>query len=189
MALLMLKKLPRYESLARVAHDYPELDNQACDLFLNLLRTGDAVTEIEDRYLATHGLTPGRFAVMMLLGIEESGALKPSVLADMTGVTRATITGLLDTLERDGMIRRKDVPNDRRATSVEMTSACRALLKKVLPGYLRLVSAIAGTLTETEQKQFATLSRKIHDGLMLAEAKFVTGKTNGSPLTNCSPVP
>ncbi len=175
------EKLHRYESLITLARQEPGLDRESCDLFLNLLRTGDAVAEIEERYLGRHNITPGRFAVMLLLGTKDASAMKPSELAELTDVTRATMTGLVDTLERDGMVRRTVVPHDRRVISVEATPACRALLKKLLPGYLRLVAAISATLTDAERGQYTALSRKIREGLALAEAKFVSRKSSGAP--------
>lgn len=170
---LTMNELPRHSSLLEAAKSQPEFDSAACDLFLTALRTGEAVSEVEGRYLAEHGITPGRFAVMLLLGIDESITRKPSELAEMIGVTRATMTGLLDTLERDNFVGRAIDPTDRRSMRVESTPACRELLKKVLPGYFRLVSAIPATLTEEERAEFIRISRKLQDGLHLAETKFV----------------
>jgi DNA-binding MarR family transcriptional regulator len=180
MSLPLMEKLHRYESLITLARQDPELDPGSCGLFLSLLRTGDAVTELEESYLGRHNITPGRFAVMLLLGAKGATTLKPSELAELTGVTRATMTGLIDTLERDGMVRRSVVPQDRRVTSIEATPACRALLKKLLPGYFRLVAAISATLTEAEREQYVALSRKIREGLAPAAAKFVPRKPGGA---------
>lgn len=173
----MSNELPRYNRLLEAAHEHPDLDSESCELFLNVLRTGDAVAELETQYLGRHGITPGRFAVMMLLS-EEGVAMKPSVLAEMTGVTRATMTGLLDTLERDDMVKRNADPGDRRAIRVHATPKGREKLQELLPGYYRLVSAVPAMLTAAERKTYAEISKKIRDGLMLAEAKFV-GHRNG----------
>ena len=176
-----MNELPRYSSLLDAAKAQPEFDADACDLFLTALRTGEAVSDVEAHYLAEHGITPGRFAVMLLLGIDESVTRKPSELADLTGVTRATMTGLLDTLERDNFVGRAIDPTDRRSMRVESTPACRELLKKVLPGYFRLVAAIPATLTDEERTEFIRLSRKLQDGLHLAEVKFIQQSVVGQP--------
>lgn len=169
----MLTETPRHASFLDLAKSQPGFDSEACELFLTALRTGEVVAEVEARYLAEHGITPGRFAVMLLLGVDEAITRKPSELAGMIGVTRATMTGLLDTLERDNFVGRAIDPSDRRSMRVESTPACRELLKKVLPGYFRLVSAIPATLTEDERAEFIRISRKLQDGLHLAETKFV----------------
>ncbi|MDD5198328.1 MAG: MarR family transcriptional regulator [Terrimicrobiaceae bacterium] len=173
----MSKEIPRHAPLLEAARSRPEFDAAAYDMFVAALNTGEAVSEVEARYLAEHRITPGRFAVMLLLGVEESITRKPSELADLIGVTRATMTGLLDTLERDHYVGRAIDPSDRRSMRVESTPACRELLKKVLPGYFRLVATIPATLTEEERAEFIRLSRKLQDGLHLAGTKLIEQET------------
>jgi len=109
MPLLLLKDLPRYECLLEAAKRFPDLDPSACDVFLNLLRTGDEVFRVTENNYASHGLSQGRFGVLMLLwrcscapteaGAGEhclpDGPLTPAELAAAAGVTRATMTGLI----------------------------------------------------------------------------------------------
>ncbi|HVE17298.1 MAG TPA: MarR family transcriptional regulator [Chthoniobacterales bacterium] len=161
----MLNELPRYDFLHDIAKNQPDIDSAACDLFLSVLRTGGAVSSLESAYLGAHKITPGRFAVMLLLGLDESIVRKPSELAEMIGVTRATMTGLLDTLERDNYVGRTLDPTDRRSMRVVSTQECRDLLKKVLPGYFKLISSLAATLTPDEQAEFKRLTAKIQAGL------------------------
>ena len=165
MPLLMLNELPRYSFLQDAAKTQPDVDPAACELFLEILRTGEFVSSVEGGYLAKHGITPGRFAVMLLLGIEESIVRKPSELAEMIGVTRATMLGILDTLERDNFVSRTLDPTDRRSMRVVSTPECRELLQKVLPGYFRLVASIPATLTAEERAEFKRLTVKIQHGL------------------------
>src|SRR3954469_9272389 len=101
MPLLMLQDLARYECLLQAARRYPSLDPSATDAFLNLLRTGDAVFAAEAKFLAERGISQGRFPVLMLLNRGCDAISTPAGLADAAGVTRATMTGLLDTLEKD----------------------------------------------------------------------------------------
>src|SRR3954466_10166703 len=113
MPLLLLKDLPRYECLLEGAKEFPELDPSACEAFLHLLRTSDEVFGVSERYLTENNISQGRFSVLMLLWKSgrqgESGRPSPCApgprtpaeLADAAGVTRATMTGLIDTLERD----------------------------------------------------------------------------------------
>lgn len=175
-----LKELPRYAFLQEIAKSQPNTDPAACDLFLDILRTGEAVSALESSYLASHKITPGRFAVMLLLGIEESIVRKPSELAELIGVTRATMTGLLDTLERDNFVGRTLDPDDRRSMRVVSTPECRELLKKVLPGYFRIVGAIPATLSEEERAEFKRLTAKIQSGLLVDKQLSETPSTEGA---------
>jgi DNA-binding MarR family transcriptional regulator len=168
MPLLMLKDLPRYDCLIQAAERCPTLQPSACDAFLNLLRTGDDVFAVVTRFLARHDISHGRFTVLMLLGQECSPAqfpATPATLAERAGVTRATMTGIIDTLEKDGLVSREPDPKDRRAIHVVLTGEGRAVLEAMLPDYFQFVSDILQPLSETERKQLVRLLQKIQTGL------------------------
>jgi len=176
MPLLLLKDLPRYECLLEAAKKFPDLDPSACDVFLNLLRTGDEVFRVTENNYARHALSQGRFGVLMLLKKRSAGGpagagagehcrppgpLTPAELADAAGVTRATMTGLIDTLERDGLARRVRDANDRRMMSVNLTPKGRKLLETILPGHFRDMAEIMSPLKESERKTLVRLLNKI----------------------------
>lgn len=162
---LVLKELPRYECLVEAAKQFPDLDPTACEAFMHLIRAGDDVWRVMNAHFADHHITQGRFLVMMLL-LEKKGTdcprpSTPAELADLASVSRATITGLLDTLERDGFVRRVPDPNDRRQMSVHLTSAGAAFMHDLLPGHFRLMSELMVNLSESERTTLARLLGKI----------------------------
>jgi DNA-binding MarR family transcriptional regulator len=169
MPLLLLKDLPRYECLLEAAKKFPDLDPSACDVFLNLLRTGDEVFRVTENNYARHGLSQGRFGVLMLLKKRSAPTaagggehcLTPAALADAAGVTRATMTGLIDTLERDGLVKRVRDANDRRMMSVNLTPKGWKFLGKILPTHFRDMSEIMSPLKESERKTLVRLLNKI----------------------------
>jgi len=197
MPFLMLKDLPRYECLLEAAKKFPDLDPSAAEVFLNLLRTGDEVFRVAEHNFTSHGLSQGRFGVLMLLwrsslaqeecGEPEAtclppGPLTPAELAEAAGVTRATMTGLIDTLERDGFVKRESDPDDRRMMPVKLTPKGRKLLEDILPGHFRIMSGIMGSLSETERKTMVRLLNKIlqqASGLAPSEAAH-SGHHHGS---------
>ena len=172
---LLLKDLPRYECLLEAAKEFPELDPSAAEAFLHLLRTGDEAFGATDHNLAEHNISHGRFCVLMLLwrstqpriarmlGADPcaAGPRTPAELADAANVTRATMTGLVDTLERDGFVKRVPDPDDRRMMSVLLTARGENFLREFLPGHFRIASAVMSTLTETERKTLVRLLGKI----------------------------
>ena len=169
MPLLMLKDLPRYDCLIRAAERFPTLQPSACDAFLNLLRTGDDVFAVVDRFLSGHEISQGRFTVLMLLGkecdVEEDRPTTPAELAEHAGVTRATMTGLIDTLEKDRLVAREPDANDRRTIHVRLTAEGRAVLDAMLPDYFQCVADILRPLSEPERKTLVKLLQKIQAGL------------------------
>jgi DNA-binding MarR family transcriptional regulator len=57
--------------------------------------------------------------------------MSPSGLGDRLIVTRAIVTGLLDSLERRGLVRRSANPADRRSLVVEITPAGLEVIQQV----------------------------------------------------------
>jgi DNA-binding MarR family transcriptional regulator len=171
---LMLKDLPRYECLLEAAREFPDLDPSAAEAYLHLLRTADEVFALADAQLASHGISHGRFGVLMLLWRSSEprsgdisittapcGPRTPAELADAAGVTRATMTGLIDTLERDGFVVREPDPSDRRMLLVRLTRKGENFLTRFLPLHFREVRSVMGALTEPERKTLVRLLGKI----------------------------
>src|SRR5437588_10345450 len=100
--MLLLKDLPKYECLLEKAAKYPDLDPSACEAHLHLLRVSGDVFEFFDEFLNQRGISQGRFTVLMLLTRRVDHPINPADIAERAGVTRATMTGLIDVLERDG---------------------------------------------------------------------------------------
>jgi DNA-binding MarR family transcriptional regulator len=167
MPLLMLKELPRYEGLLEAAREFPDLDPSASEAFLHLLRSGDEAFRIVESHLAGHGMSQGRFSLLMSLWRacrqSKSGeqTLSPAELADRTGVTRATITGLVDTLERDGLVTRTPDLADRRMMSVRLTPKGERLLGEILPSHFRRMAWLMEPLEEAERRTLVRLLNKI----------------------------
>lgn len=173
---LLLKDLPRYECLLEAAREFPDLDPSAAEAFLHLLRTGDEVFAMTERNLTEHSISHGRFGVLMLLwrstqpraaklmGAEDGacgGPRTPAELADAAGVTRATMTGLIDTLERDGFVKREPDPDDRRMMSVLLTAKGDRFLNEFLPGHFKVIADVMSPLSEAERKSFVRLLTKV----------------------------
>lgn len=166
MSFLLLKKVPRYECLIEAARQFPDLDPSACDAFLHLMLTGDEAFRIMDSNLGKHAISQGRFMVLMLLLDKQSNCphpRTPAELADLAHVTRATMTGLVDTLERDNLVKREPDPSDRRMMSVNLTEKGHALVNAILPVHFRLMNSLMHTLDEGERKTLVFLLTKIRE--------------------------
>ena len=164
MPLLMLKDLPRYERLLEASKQYPDLDPSACEVFMNLLRTGDEVFRLMHAHYHGHSISQGRFVVLLLLFDQLAGcssAHTPAELAEKAGVTRATMTGLIDTLERDGLVHREPDLVDRRMLSVILTKKGDAFIKALLPVHFRRITELMSPLNENERKTLKRLLNKI----------------------------
>jgi len=176
MTYLMKKNLPRYEQLLDAAQLHPDLDPTACEAFLHLLRTGSEITHTVEAYLSEHNLTQGRFFVLMqLMEVCKKSpvARTPAELAESSGVTRATMTGLIDTLEKDGLVTRQPDPKDLRMVSVNLTYKGEQVLLGVLPGHFRKMARMMGLLSEPDRKTLVSLLSKVLKAVEQEEAQNI----------------
>lgn len=158
----MLKDIPRYECLLAASEAFPEFDISATEAMLHLLRTGDGVFRVLNGHLQEHGFSQGRFTVMMLLWHEAAGqSLTPAALADQAMVTRATMTGLLDTMEKDGLIHRVPCAQDQRMSQVSLSEKGRSDVERILPEHFRRMAQLFASLSLEERKTFLSLLQKI----------------------------
>ena len=163
--MLQLRDLPTPAILRKFANRYPDADITAVVAFLHLLRTATDLSNALDACLQQHALLQGRWWVLILLMREADGIATPSALADKAGVSRATMTGLLDGLERDGLVERVLDKQDRRSVAIHLTEAGQAKLDEVMPDYYQRVRRLMAPLDETDRQQFIQLLDQIQAGI------------------------
>jgi DNA-binding MarR family transcriptional regulator len=105
-------------------------------------------------------LSPARFDVINHAGLNE-GATQQE-LADALLVTKGNVTQLLDSLERDGLIRREKCGRIKR---VYLTDTGRAVRERAMTSHVALISAAMDALDPGEQQQLVNLLRKLERGL------------------------
>jgi DNA-binding MarR family transcriptional regulator len=115
--------------------------------------------------LAPHGLSEGRFVLLFLLETAQDG-LAPNHLAEQAGITRATVTGLLDGLEREALAeRRPDPGGDRRALRVQLTDKGHRLARQLLARHSTWIAGLFAALSPAERRQLDQLLTKAATGL------------------------
>jgi DNA-binding MarR family transcriptional regulator len=110
----------------RIAPDfsarYPGASPTATEAAMNLVRTADLLVKRIAELLKPFDLTPSSGLVLGILADAEA-PLPPHEIAERLIISRATVTGLLDSLERRGYVRRRPHASDRRMLVIELTEA------------------------------------------------------------------
>jgi DNA-binding MarR family transcriptional regulator len=130
---------------------------RACFELLTLARAIDRDCAAR---LAPHRLSEGKFVLLFLLHGKPDG-LSPHELSERAGVTRATITGLLDGLERDGFIARRGGLDDRRKIAVALTDAGRKTARDLFIEHAEWVASLFEGFTADERKTLNDLLLRI----------------------------
>ncbi len=108
-----------------------------------------------------HGITPVQYAA--LYAVHEQPGLDQRTLASSIGFDTSTIGGVIDRLERRGLIERQASPSDRRVRLLQVTPEGQALLGEVIPGMLKTQQRILAPLSAAERPQFLAMLKTVVD--------------------------
>lgn len=128
---------------------------------MNLLRVSKKLLVFFAAHFHRHGISPGKFSVLMeLYRLDKKGELSPSVLAERLGVSRPTVTGLIDGLVKQKHVKREHDRIIRRQVGVSLTAKGRAFLDGLLPGHFETMASVVGRMPTNQRTEFtATLER------------------------------
>lgn len=149
----------KYQALLDEAQRRALPDMEGVRLCFQTLSLARAIDRECATLLGAHGLTEGRFILLFLLDAAPEG-LAPHVLAAQAGVTRATVTGLLDGLARDALIAREADSQDRRALRIRLTAEGRHLASTVFAQHSQWIAGLFGHLSADECQQLTRLLGK-----------------------------
>jgi DNA-binding MarR family transcriptional regulator len=119
------------------------------------------------------GLSPARFSLMAALC--HHGPQRVGELAEREGVSQPTISRLVTTLEREGLVARRADEADRRGSFTELTPAGRALVRWARARKIAWV----GAALRAESESCALSRRAIDPGSRRNRDRFVIGPQTG----------
>lgn len=160
---------PKYQALLQEAQRRKLPDVESIRLCFQTLSLTANIDRDCAALLAPHGLSEGRFILLSLLDASAYG-LAPTALAEQADVTRGTVTGLLDGLEREELIEKHPSASDRRAMRVQLTAKGKQVAKSAFEQHGRWLGSLASNLSTAERKQLAFLLEKVAGNLVAAPA-------------------
>ncbi|HXZ99058.1 MAG TPA: MarR family transcriptional regulator [Candidatus Binatia bacterium] len=140
---------------------------------MNLTRAATLLLgELQRRRRPYADLSVAAFQVLAI--IEGEGApLPPSVVADRMLTTTATMTSLLDTLARRGLVQRLPHPDDRRMLLVDITDAGRDIVDLLLPVTHRITREVFDGFAEPDLERLIRLLGRVQERLEVLRAESV----------------
>ena len=130
-----------------------------------------------DQALSDHGLSEAT-AIPLLVLSRQGENVRQGVLADELGIEGPSLVRLIDLLQAERLVERREDPTDRRAKTLHLTATGEAKVEEI-NRVLRRVRAnlLKDTGSEELAVTFETLQRieqradRLHDAKVVAEAK------------------
>ena len=108
---------------------------------------------------AEQELTFGQMRLLFLLG--QHGPSPMSHIAEWLGVALPTASGIVERVERHGLVARRHRIDDRRVVDCQLTDAGRQLIDQIYGMRLDLMRQFLGVLDDAELAQMAGLLRTV----------------------------
>src|SRR5512136_1004869 len=141
----------------------PDANVLATEAVMNTMRTADMLFDRIGKLLRPLGVSAAGGLVLGLL--RDRGPMSPSELGDRLIVTRATVTGVVDSLERRGFVRRSPNPADRRSLLVEITPEGLEVLRDLRTLVHRNEKAWLSAHSDPELRDYIDVLHRIQERL------------------------
>ena len=136
------------------------IDFESMAVASNLFRAANATRNYFERsVLAEAGLSWTAFVVLWVVWIWEP--IETRQIAEEGGFSKATLTGVLGTLETKGYLRRERSERDGRLVEVQMTDEGRQFMATIFPRFNEHERTVASTIPPDRRSELADMLRAI----------------------------
>lgn len=143
-----------------------DLNIQGLETFLLCRQFSTEIGSSLESLFSKYSLSFGKFNILMLLSKSQTG-LMPSELANLCGVTQATISGLLSGLEKNQIVERQPHQQDGRAFVIRLTEKGSEIFTQLQPEFCKKIERIFLSLDPSE----AALLQKVLNKLRIEVQK------------------
>ncbi|UYP18604.1 MarR family transcriptional regulator [Rhodococcus sp. Z13] len=144
----------------RTTSEIPEVDPKAMRLGLGLTRVASAmIYDLEAEVHRPSGWSWPGFRILFVLWL--AGPSDAKRVARLSGASRAAVSALVNTLERDGLVHRRRSSTDRRAVELSLTEAGREVITDTYIRHNQREQTWAKALTGPEQTILIGLLEKL----------------------------
>jgi DNA-binding MarR family transcriptional regulator len=110
----------------------------------------------------SHGLSIADYEVLVQLSERPDGRMRMSQLAGRVASSKSRLSHQISRMERAGLVRRADCPDDARGVIAELTDKGMATLRAAAPTHVEGVREhLIDLLTDAEQEALATIFERV----------------------------
>jgi len=146
-----------------------EEDKLELRVWLRLLSCSNRIEhDVRKELRASFGMTLPRFDLLSQLERAPDG-LTMGELSRRLMVTSGSVTGLIDRLVAEDLVRRSPMPNDRRAHIVQLTPEGAVAFRAMLPNHEAVIAEKLGSMKRADLRQLLLLLGRLKDSLHAGE--------------------
>ncbi len=135
---------------------YTERQKESLKLWIELLRYSNKLEQlIDDKIRQNYGQNISRFDVLSQLDRENHHGLAVGELASRLIASKGNITGLLDRMQKDGLIEKEAKQDDRRSYIVRSSEKGQELFAEMAEKNARWVEEALTSIDIDHMKEFA----------------------------------
>lgn len=137
-----------------------DLDMDAMAAVQNVYRAANTIrNHLERTVLAPHDLTWTGWVVLWVVWIW--GDIETRHVATEAGISKGTLTGVIGTLEKRGLLTRRVHPDDARRVLVALTAKGRKLMTRLFPMFNTEEARVTSALSANEKTSLARSLRRV----------------------------
>jgi DNA-binding MarR family transcriptional regulator len=152
------------EYFERSREHYPSSDMSALRVFVALRTAARRVDNAVGGWLARHDITVTKLDVLHLLASAAPGGATIGALRDFLRMTQPNVTFVMQSLERDKLVKRSKDPTDRRSSIFTITKAGVALTEEISDRHLSAIGTALHELAEPDRARMIEMLAAIAEG-------------------------
>lgn len=145
------------------AHEFEGADPLSVDVFRAFKRIVRTNRQLMMRMSAEGGGHPAQAGCMWVLSRHEG--ITQSELGRMLHIAPATVTTMLQRLERDGLVERWTDPDDQRLTRIRLTESGRGRAGAMASAHASYLDRVVSPLPEADRRELARLLNELADNV------------------------
>ncbi len=154
--------------MAALRNRFSGREQQAYGALFVVRTTAQQMDNAISEWMADSAATPARFQILMLLWAARGRAVPHKEIVAALGVTRATVSGLMATLERDGLVTSAVASDDRRNLLASLTPKGEAIVEKAIETNRARLRTAFTALSSDELTTLRTLLERVRQGFSVS---------------------
>jgi DNA-binding MarR family transcriptional regulator len=150
--------------------------------FRALIRTFGLLRRVQEPFFGRFGISASHWGVLRSLHraeLEGSEWLRLTDLGNRLVIRPPSVTGVVDRLQKMGLLERTNLPDDRRAKRVSLTPAGREKVQQVLAEMPKQQESIVDCLSQAQRVELKDLLGTLESRLQVMASAIEAANHNG----------